>query len=167
MVGDAATSNVKCMKHLLPWLQEQGKRWNLVVSGVFMPCLLHQLSRLIIMDLDRSDLSTPLFSITRLTQHSVLRDKVFESLEKELRARLRRKTCFPPADVESCSADFRRQLNQILLGRWQENGAVSAAEQRVLDMFSFFNGDITQEGEWEHYCNGCCGNDQIAMSKAA
>lgn len=56
-VCDAASANMKALPHLFSWLQTKSERCVSALS----PCLLHQLSRVLLMNLERQMVSSHLF----------------------------------------------------------------------------------------------------------
>ena len=166
IVADSAAANLKVVRHLLQFLQQAGRSAGVMVTGLFFPCCLHQMARIVVIALEQRDVSSALFSITRLAQHSVLRTKTWECLKRELQSRFDYVRSHPPR-LPTNAPVFRQKLAQILLGTWQERAPCSAHEKAVVEILSFFNGDLRSEDRWTHFCpQGCCTNKKEAQSKA-
>ena len=162
IVADSAAPNLKLVRHMLQFLCKAGEQAGLCVTGVFLPCLLHQVSRIIVVALDRNHVSAPLYSVSRLNQHTVLREKTWKSLHDELHRRFRW-IRGPPPNENLSSPAFRRPLLQLLAGNWQ----TSEEPEMVASLLNFFNGDLRDPDNWYHYCSeGCCSSRRESLSKA-
>ena len=53
-VCDSATANTKALPRLFSWLQARSEK----CVGAFAPCLLHQMSRILVMNLERQSVSS-------------------------------------------------------------------------------------------------------------
>ena len=169
VVADSAAANLKFLRHWLKFLRDKAKDVGVTLTATFTPCLLQQMSRIIDLNLQRQgdpgqDLSSALYSISRLSQHSVLRDKTMKALHAELIRCFRWRRGSPP-DLPTNQRQFRSSLLQILAGSW--GAPRSEEEKRLSELFGFFNGDLLDAENWHHYCGErCCKNEQDALNKA-
>ena len=73
LVGDAATSNRKAVSQLIPYCVQIAAEHDLVLTMSWSPCFLHQLARVLLIHLEHQKISSALYSISRLHQHSETR----------------------------------------------------------------------------------------------
>lgn len=166
VVADSAASNVRLLWRLLAYIQKQGKRVNVLVTGCYAPCLLHQVSRMLTMTLERQGVNAALYSVTRLNQHSVFRKKTWVALQAVLRERYVYVAGPIPPGTARSSAPYRESLMKVLTGWWDWETNSHAKEQNLRNLFSHFNGDIMDEGRLTHYCHsGCCENAHHSLNK--
>lgn len=57
IVADSASSNVKLTWKLLSWLKTQGEHLNVLVTSHYAPCLIHQMARILTMNLERQQVT--------------------------------------------------------------------------------------------------------------
>eukprot|EP00438_Fugacium_kawagutii_P033552 Skav211086 [mRNA] locus=scaffold2002:157101:157934:+ [translate_table: standard] len=170
-VGDAATANLKSIMQLFVYLGELGKTHGIVVTGNFSVCLLHQLARILALHIERQALTPALFSISRLHQHSTTRDMTKEAMKLRLQQRFRfHADQFPPASRLN-SPENRRLLMCLLAGTWpgeSDDGSLDLGKRKaaIQGCLDFFNGDILNQEEWVHYCQGCCSSRAESLQRA-
>ena len=172
VVADSAASNLRFLRHWLKYLRNMARDASITLTATFCPCLLHQMSRVVDLNLQRQgetgqSLSAALFSISRLSQHSVLREKTKKALFAELHTRFRWERGSPP-EMPTNRAEFRSTLVQILCGTWGQSAPSAEEQQRLNELFTFFNGNLLQEEFWQHYCRGpeCCETERAGLNKA-
>jgi len=80
-VADSATANLSMLSRFFSWLQEhsqklsasaQGQQVPLVLS-CFVPCLLHQMARVLVLNLQRQQLTNRMYCLTRIAQQSPMK----------------------------------------------------------------------------------------------
>ena len=172
VVADSAASNLRFLRHWLKYLRNMALDASITLTATFCPCLLHQMSRVVDLNLQRQgeagqSLSAALFSISRLSQHSVLREKTKKALFAELHTRFRWERGNPP-EMPTNRAEFRSTLVQILCGTWGQSAPSAEEQQRLNELFTFFNGNLLQEEFWQHYCRGpeCCETERAGLNQA-
>ena len=87
-VADAAPANVSMLGKLFSWLQDLNSTYSSahpeqeasLLLACFVPCLLHQLSRVLVLNLERQQLTNKLFCVTRLVQQTPLRKSLIRIL---------------------------------------------------------------------------------------
>ena len=91
-VADAAPANVSMLGKLFSWLQDLNSTYSSahpeqeasLLLACFVPCLLHQLSRVLVLNLERQQLTNKLFCVTRLVQQTPLRKSLIRVLVAEI-----------------------------------------------------------------------------------
>ena len=154
-VGDAATSNVKCIFELFNYVIWKGKQVGVAVTCVFTMCFLHQLARLLSLYLSHQALTASMYSITRLHQHSSSRDSTKQAMKLLLQQRFRYQR---GVAVNATKSSSRRILLSLLSNSWDgEEDHAQMPERQALfqEILDFFNGDLLNQHEWFHYCDGC------------
>lgn len=171
MVADSAAANLRLVAKILQFLSTEGKTCNLSVTASFFPCSLHQVARLVIMNLERQKVSAALYSISRLYQSTPLRQKTLASLIEVLRARFDYQVGFPPRD-ETATPEFRSDLLRMLTNNWSSDSdsarVSNGIDDHIIALLRFFNGNLTDAEKWSHYCSGpeCCPNKRASLNKA-
>ena len=167
VIADSASANIKLTWRMLSYLQQLGRRNNTTLTASFLPCVLHQLARMVAMNLEKQKVSASLYSLTRLNQHGGTRTKTREALVKLLESRFTYCRGGIPPGTERSSPAFRQQLLSLLTGHWDFEEASTVKHQGLATLFNFFNGDLAREDKWFHFCQGCCENKQDALNKAS
>ncbi len=167
VVADSAAANLKLLWKFMAYMQLQGKRVESLVLGYFNPCLLHQLARVLVMNLERAALHASLYSITRLNQHTPLRAKTWTAVVSLLKDHFKFELGIPPIGLRRSTADgsFRRNLMRLLTGFWDWEQPSTSKQEALLELFTFFNGDLMSETSLVHFCSGCCQNRQHSLDK--
>ena len=162
--GDAATGNISMIHQFLSYAICEGKRHGLVVTGVFTMCLLHQMARLLTIFLSHQALTASLYSISKLTQHAASRDATKEAMKLLLQQRFRYHKGLP-TNSSSC----RSGLFFLLTNSHDEDDGqqgVSHRTQAIKDLMDFFNGNLLDQQEWTHFCDGCHASRSEALQHA-
>eukprot|EP00438_Fugacium_kawagutii_P016686 Skav223980 [mRNA] locus=scaffold1107:333114:333791:- [translate_table: standard] len=166
-VGDAASANLKFAAHFFAYLRELGEKSNVTLTTLFTHCGLHQMSRILGLFLERQSLKSALYSVTRLHQHSSIREKTRECMRLLLIQRFVYKENECPPAGRFTSTDFRKLLLHLLTGTWDgesdDDHLKSARQEAVEELLKFFNGNIMDDQAWTHYCNGCHQNRHEAL----
>lgn len=170
-VGDAASANLKCASLLFSHVLSLGQKNNVVVTANFSHCGLHQMCRILALHLERQALKAALFSISRLHQHSSIRDDTRDALLVLLRRRFRFRQNARPPLCTFTSSHMRDSLFQLLTGSWPGEGDSESMSDRSTSMqnfMKFFNGNLLDQDEWSHYCSGpdCCADQNAAFQTA-
>lgn len=163
--GDAASANVKTTERLFCYLQALGREHAIPIVSIFTSCNLHQLSRILGLQLERQALTSALYSITRLQQHRSTQQKTRDMLKKLLRERFVYTEDIPPF-CPFTRARFRNHLLSILSGVWDGEAEVDLSLSRaklVEEALNFFNGDLSNTSAWTHHCHGCHDSYQAAL----
>lgn len=169
-VADSATSNVKCISQMFSFARLLGRQYGITVTACFTSCLLHQCARMIALHLEHQSMATSLFSITRLHQHANARAAVKDAMKIILQKKFKCIRDRDPPDCVGTSERFRLDLFKLLSGLW--TGEVSAEEasvrkELIKEALEFFNGDILQTEEIQHFCPaGCHRSEQAALDHA-
>lgn len=161
--GDSATSNVKCVEFLFSWLQDRAKECGVTTTGVFTACYLHQFGRLLALHIEQKAMSSALYSVSRLHQHSTTRDSVKKTLRILLQQRFVWKGGENPPGDGLQSRRMRTLMLKLLTSLWDGEGSsddtVDVSRDRAKNLealLAFFNGDIMDSQSWVHYCpEGC------------
>lgn len=166
-VADSATGNVKAVSLLFSHLQLLSKQFGITVTAFFNTCLLHQCARLLALHIEHQSMATSLYSITRLHQHATARTAVQKSMKLLLQRNFKWIRDRPPPSCLATSPRFRSQLFKLLSGLWTGEISAEEASQRketLEEALTFFNGDILQSSEIQHFChNGCHRTEQEAL----
>ena len=165
--GDSASANLKCVEYFFQYMQQTARRFGVTSTGVFTSCYLHQFGRLLALHIEHRAMSSALYSVTRLQQHSTTRDAIKKSLYRLLQERfVWHQGVNPPAGGLQTET-MRAFMLKLFSGFWQgEEGIPGTAEptretQRGMkDLLTFFNGDIRDHQSWAHYCPAGCHNSR-------
>lgn len=164
-VGDSAGANLKLAEQLFSYLRQVCRKHGIFMTANFTPCQLHQAARILGLYLEHNALSTALFSCTRLHQHTNTRKKFRDRMKVLLSERFQYFANQRPPLCAFTTSRFRRNLFELLSGSWRgetEEEVHSARTDMVKQALLFFNGNISQNGSWSHYCNGCHKNEHEA-----
>ena len=119
--------------------------------------------------------SGPLYCLTRLVQQSSLRTNVLKAMLVELQRRFAYHRVFAVPSRATNSRNFRRSLARLLWEPWDPSrqvtiGEASARQSEKMvnwqNVFAFFNGNLQDEDNWEHWCTGCCSDRDTSLEKA-
>eukprot|EP00435_Cladocopium_sp_Y103_P049034 s1427_g14.t1 len=183
VVADAASANCKMLPHLFSYLQQQASN----ALSVYIPCLLHQMSRVLVQNLERQGVSSPsvwisscpLYCLSRLLQQSTLRSAAQRAMLVELENRFSYHRVFAVPARATNSSRFRSCLAQLLWTPWDcsrlaqasngDGGAHALQTERMVNLqlaFAFFNGNLADGSKFEHWCTGCCESEEASLEKA-
>eukprot|EP00438_Fugacium_kawagutii_P033028 Skav220871 [mRNA] locus=scaffold1331:176785:177609:- [translate_table: standard] len=165
IVADSAASNLKLCWKLMAFFKKEGDRCGVLTTSHFNACMLHQLSRMLTMCLEKQQVTASLYSLTRLNQHGPTRRKTWEALESLLQEKFVYQPGEVPIGTPRSSREFRLALLRLLTGFWTWNEPTTTKEVCLEQLFKFFNGDLMSDN-LTHYCTGCCQNQQDALNKA-
>lgn len=168
LVADSAKANLKTVRDLMAYVVEQSQACGLLVTLHFTPCLMHQVMRVILLNMDHKGLTAAMYSLSRLQLSTTTKEKTFKTMRELLQKNFRYKQDESPPDIPVTRATFRRRLAELLKGALSiEIGEVAMTEARcsfIDKAAQFFNGDITNKEQWCHYCCGCHRNEQHALN---
>ena len=169
--GDSATSNIKCIEFLFSWLQVVAKECGVTTTGVFTSCYLHQFGRLLALHIEQKAMSSALYSVSRLHQHSTTRD----STKKTLRVLLQQRFVWKGAENPPVDGLQSRRMRTLMLklftsmwdGEESSSDTVDAsgdAAKNLEALLAFFNGNIMDSQSWVHFCpEGCHSSSHAAL----
>ncbi len=168
-VADSAKSNLKTVRQLFAFLSATGKNAGAVVTCSFLPCFLHQLMRLVLLLAEHKGISSPLFSVTRLQLSSTLRQRTCRTMRSLLDSRFRFFADTRPPGQRPTDSYFRARLRDLITNSLEnviedDEETFQAKASHVAKLIDFFNGDITNKLEWQHYCTGCHSNRAHALN---
>ena len=168
LVADSAKANLKTVRDLMAYVVQQGEACGLLVTLHFIPCLMHQVMRVILLNMDHKGLTAAMYSLSRLQLATTTKERTFRKMRELLQQNFRYKPNESPPDIPVTRATFRRRLAELLKGGLSiEVGELDMTETRrsfIDKAIQFFNGDITNKQQWYHYCRGCHRNEQHAMN---
>ena len=167
-VGDSATANLKGIFQFFSLLADLGHQHGITLTSVYTPCFIHQYSRIMLLHLEQQDISSPLYSLSRLHKMSSTRKTTCAAMKQLLLDRFEYKeNSFPPR-IPSTSASFRKHLAQLLTGRWDDPSDFRDDDREaslVRECLKFFNDDLTNPNKLVHHCSGpeCHSSKQHAL----
>ena len=168
-VGDSASANCSGVVKFFMLLHQLAKRHNMNLTAIFLPCFLHQFSRVLLLHLDHTAVTAPLYSMSRMHQNASTRKATCLTLKRLVAGRFRfRENTFPP-NVPTTSPSFREHLLKLLTGSWDPDTMNDDEQQLLQQALKFFNGNLLDQGHWMHYCTGrdCHTNESHAANDAA
>lgn len=97
-------------------------------------------------------------------------------MQTELTKRYRFHRAFARPSRATTSSTFRANLAELLLGKWDVSSNVNTAnaatdhkDSCLFQLLHHFNGDLTTEDTWDHWCPGedCCKDADDSLRKAS
>ncbi|CAE7699024.1 unnamed protein product [Symbiodinium sp. CCMP2592] len=168
LVADSAKANLKTVRDLTAYVVQQGEACGLLVTLHFIPCLMHQIMRVVLLNMDHKGLTAAMYSLSRLQLSTTTKERTFRTMRELLHKNFVYKPNESPPDIAVTRATFRRRLAELLKGCLSiEVGEMDMTETRcsfIDKALEFFNGDITNKQQWCHYCRGCHRDQQHAMN---
>ena len=160
--------NLKLAEQLFSYLQQVCRKHSIFMTANFTSCQLHQLARILGLYLEHNALSTALFSLRQASPaHKHKRKKLRDRMKVLLSERFK---YFANQRPPLCAfTNFQVQAKPFgiaLVGPGEEKlrkKFISARRDMVEQALLFFNGNISQNGSWSHYCNGCHKNEHEAL----
>ena len=83
-VGDSAGANCSGIVKFFALVRQLATEHHINMTAIFLPCFLHQFSRILLLHLDHSSVTAPLYSISRMHQQASTRKATCESLKRLL-----------------------------------------------------------------------------------
>ena len=117
-VGDSASANVKGIAELFAYLRQLAAKHDIMLTGIFCPCYVHQFVRVLLLHLEHRDISAALYSVSRLHQQSTTRQQTKSALKQALAERFHFVPDSLPPVCPTTRPEFRRHLHEVLLCDW-------------------------------------------------